>query len=364
MTRTDPRARQLAETMHQIVREKATKLPEWKDLPLQFREQAVTEARLWLRAAVQAGIVPDAELKRRSEVVQSFRELAAQARADRDFEGEASVLGRLAEREQQWARIDAAGEQPDAKTETRSGDDYERTTGHLITCLAVAGGAADPDCPHHAPVVPSADRAALRDRIAEALCPSYHRQGSMSSTDTAVPALRPCNLHVAEAGTVLSVLPDPAAAPVDDTAPDAWAPAGEQPEADAPTEEQVIREHVTTLHLIGEQITSIESWMWQRLADVRAAAAVGLDATPRPSLRERHRAAWNALTPAEQAARLAELDADDTDEQQDGAQPCAECGHPKDAHREGDDPVTPGVCTACPEDDGHHDHQQAKELRP
>ena len=26
-------------------------------------------------------------------------------------------------------------------------DDYERTTGHLITCLAVAGGGSDPDCP-------------------------------------------------------------------------------------------------------------------------------------------------------------------------------------------------------------------------
>lgn len=27
------------------------------------------------------------------------------------------------------------------------GDDYERVTGHLITCLAAAGGGADPDCP-------------------------------------------------------------------------------------------------------------------------------------------------------------------------------------------------------------------------
>ncbi|MGY5048264.1 hypothetical protein ACWDE0_21930 [Streptomyces sp. 900105755] len=26
-------------------------------------------------------------------------------------------------------------------------DDYEATTGHLVTCLAVAGGEADPDCP-------------------------------------------------------------------------------------------------------------------------------------------------------------------------------------------------------------------------
>ena len=41
------------------------------------------------------------------------------------------------------------------------------------------------------------------------------------------------------------------------------------------------------------------------------------------------------------------------------AQPvCAECGHPKGAHREGDDPVTPGTCGACEADDpdeAHHD---------
>lgn len=34
---------------------------------------------------------------------------------------------------------------------------------------------------------------------------------------------------------------------------------------------------------------------------------------------------------------------------------CAECGHPKDEHEEGDDPVTPGQCAACDEDDDRHD---------
>jgi len=38
----------------------------------------------------------------------------------------------------------AAEAQPTARPEA---DDYERTTGHLITCLAVAGGGAAPDCP-------------------------------------------------------------------------------------------------------------------------------------------------------------------------------------------------------------------------
>lgn len=45
-----------------------------------------------------------------------------------------------------------------------------------------------------------------------------------------------------------------------------------------PTEEQMVRDHVTTLHLIGEQLTRVESWMWAHLADVRDAQA----ATPAP----------------------------------------------------------------------------------
>jgi hypothetical protein len=38
------------------------------------------------------------------------------------------------------------------------------------------------------------------------------------------------------------------------------------------TEEQTVRDHVTALHLIGEQLAGIESWMWEHLADVRDAA--------------------------------------------------------------------------------------------
>ncbi|MFF1297966.1 MULTISPECIES: hypothetical protein [unclassified Streptomyces] len=61
MTTTDPRVRRLAEHMHDIARQKATSLPAWADLSLTFRDQAVAEARLWLRAAVEAGIAPPAE---------------------------------------------------------------------------------------------------------------------------------------------------------------------------------------------------------------------------------------------------------------------------------------------------------------
>ncbi|MFD8251930.1 hypothetical protein [Streptomyces werraensis] len=48
-----------------------------------------------------------------------------------------------------------------------------------------------------------------------------------------------------------------------------------------------------------------------------AAAGARQGEPPQPSLRDQHRAAWAALTPDQQTARLAELDND----QQDGAQP-------------------------------------------
>jgi hypothetical protein len=42
-----------------------------------------------------------------------------------------------------------------------------------------------------------------------------------------------------------------------------------------------------------------------------------------------------------------------------GVRPCRECTHPEYAHREGEDPVTPGVCLQCEAenpDDAHHDY--------
>lgn len=44
--------------------------------------------------------------------------------------------------------------------------------------------------------------------------------------------------------------------------------------------------------------------------------------------------------------------------------PCAECGHPKATHRPGDDPVTPGECSACHPDEARHDHQGAVGEQP
>lgn len=43
---------------------------------------------------------------------------------------------------------------------------------------------------------------------------------------------------------------------------------------------------------------------------------------------------------------------------------CAECGHPRTVHREGDDPVTPGECSACPDDDARHDYRPAVGEQP
>ncbi|WTC56868.1 hypothetical protein OH715_16980 [Streptomyces cellulosae] len=48
--------------------------------------------------------------------------------------------------------------------------------------------------------------------------------------------------------------------------------ATETPAAE-PTAEDIARAHVTSLHLIGEQLATIESWFWEHLADVRDAGA-------------------------------------------------------------------------------------------
>lgn len=41
------------------------------------------------------------------------------------------------------------------------------------------------------------------------------------------------------------------------------------------------------------------------------------------------------------------------------AAPCVECDHPQTDHEEGEDPVTPGHCRTCPDDDARHDYQAA-----
>lgn len=85
------------------------------NLSLWEEEQTTARLRLALESAkrgrreLRARV---AELERpaiealRGEIQLSYRQLAAQAREDRDYEGEATVLQRLEEREQQWKRDD------------------------------------------------------------------------------------------------------------------------------------------------------------------------------------------------------------------------------------------------------------------
>lgn len=45
-----------------------------------------------------------------------------------------------------------------------------------------------------------------------------------------------------------------------------------------------------------------------------------------------------------------------------GVRSCGECQHPEYNHRDGEDPVTPGVCLQCEaagSDDAHHDYRLA-----
>jgi hypothetical protein len=62
--------------------------------------------------------------------------------------------------------------------------------------------------------------------------------------------------------------------------------------------EKTVRDHVTTLHLIGEQLAQVESWMWQHLADVRAVSSVGqAPATSQTALRDAVAEALHARLP-------------------------------------------------------------------
>ncbi|MEU6106126.1 hypothetical protein [Streptomyces flaveolus] len=59
------------------------------------------------------------------------------------------------------------------------------------------------------------------------------------------------------------------------------------------------------------------------------------------------------------AARTALHEPDET-----AAAECAECSHSETDHGEGDDPVSPGQCSSCPDDDSWHDYQPADGAQP
>ncbi|MFD5491559.1 hypothetical protein ACFWH4_01120 [Streptomyces sp. NPDC127091] len=170
---------------------------------------------------------------------------------------------------------------------------------------------------------PPADRAALRDRIAAALrttpstlgaenpqlgFPSHHRPGEAGYLGWCALCVRDID---ALADAVLAVLPQPA----------------------------------------------------DRAAGVakRVTRAIFALKSPAPAGSEHYRSGWDdGLEAAIDAARDEVLRglADETP-----AALCTECGHPCAGHREGDDPVTPGECTACP-DDERHDYRPATDGEP
>jgi hypothetical protein len=146
------------------------------------------------------------------------------------------------------------------------------------------------------------DRAALRDRIAEALLDHLSRTADIRPGRDGEPAFMP---EVTDpertriADVVLAALPAPAADRAEATLARVRAVleteavvgrsaleyrgliisalmgteddlADEVPEPE--TEADIVREHVTTAHLIGEQLTHVESWLRKRLAEIRAEA--------------------------------------------------------------------------------------------
>lgn len=57
----DPRALALAIHRQRLAHEESSRTPDWDDLNGTEQEAALREARLWLRAAIEAGITPAAE---------------------------------------------------------------------------------------------------------------------------------------------------------------------------------------------------------------------------------------------------------------------------------------------------------------
>ncbi|MFI8206857.1 hypothetical protein [Streptomyces sp. NPDC085937] len=202
----------------------------------------------------------------------------------------------------------------------------------------ISGWERGQDCPHHAPaavsaaVAPPTNRAALRDRIAAAIyeCNNPGYQWADAHPDDRL-------AYGFDADAVLAVLPT-----TDRTA--------------VLREADWIVEHCPD-HGCVEPATEV---CHCEIADrLRRMADETATEPPQPSLRERHRAAWHALTPDQQAARLAELDTPDepaAETQQDETAtetpnvylttPCDACNHTLNWHSSGETGCTVPRC-AC-----------------
>ena len=205
---------------------------------------------------------------------------------------------------------------------------------------------------------PPVDRAALRERIAAAIIES----DGVPSHEFAAKLHRAAALR--EADAVLAVLPEPAdrAAVLREAADALWNhPRATAIDSDFRSASDVLRRLAgETPATEAQRCPSCDHEAKYHAADdgrcwftvdhglpgsnlVCPCAPRKLDADETPTLRERHRAAWNALTPAEQAARIAALDAIDGE-----AQRCDGCGHPEHPANECPD-VLYGERCACDE---------------
>jgi hypothetical protein len=176
------------------------------------------------------------------------------------------------------------GDYPTWDTLAESGQkQYRQAARYLLKRLHITAPAAV-----SAAVAPPTNRAALRDRIAEALRPwvfdSGHGAEEGAAAD-AVLAVLPTTDRTAvlrEANWIVEHCPDHGCVEpstevchceiADRLRRMADETATETPAAE-PTAEDIARAHVTSLHLIGEQLATIESWFWEHLADVRDAGA-------------------------------------------------------------------------------------------
>ncbi|MFG2276706.1 hypothetical protein ACGFNY_43980 [Streptomyces chartreusis] len=61
MTKTDPRILQIAIRRQGIARKEDSRLPRWDQLPAEERDRLLAESAAWLRAAVEARLMPLAE---------------------------------------------------------------------------------------------------------------------------------------------------------------------------------------------------------------------------------------------------------------------------------------------------------------
>lgn len=154
---------------------------------------------------------------------------------------------------------------------------------------------------------PATDRAALRDRIAEALYahdhPGWHTPLAESDVEP---------VYRERAAAALGVLPPPA---------DRGA---------------VLREAADRYEeILARANTGQDPRYWTAVRDV----TLGLRRM------------------ADEAQQQERTGVDTTEDR------CAECGHFRGAHEEGQDPASPGRCTVCAEDDAWHNYEPTEEVR-